>query len=237
MQRRVPILLTLTMLVAAAAADAQTAALAGTVTDAQGNGLPGVTVTLAGPAPAAGTCRDVTRRDGWYRVTVVSPGLYGVTFELQGYAPLRYERVRLQLGETVTLRVTLDAATTAAARVDGVAPPYAEVMGSAPQKHVTPAVLASVPFPTRTGAEAIALAPGVHPLTSMLYSRNGRWSDARVLDVLSFPGGVANERPDAYRLGPIPFNGARRLSDGSAWRAVANGSVRSVFSASCSSSV
>lgn len=181
----VPILLTLTLLFGAAGAHAQTgqtATLAGTVADAQGNALAGVTITLIGPAPAEATRTGATRRDGTYRVPSIPPGLYDVTYELQGYALLRREHVRLRLGESVTLRVKLDAGTTTAGDAGAAAPLPAEVTSSAPQKRVTPEVLESVPVASRAGADAMVLSPGVHPVTSMLYSRNGEWSSARILD-------------------------------------------------------
>lgn len=182
---RVPILLTLTLLFAAAGAQAQTgqtATLEGTVADVQGNALAGVTITLTGPTPAERTRTAVTRRDGTYRVPANPPGLYEVTFELPGYTVLRRAQVRLRLGQSVTLRVRLEIGTTTAPEADALVPLCAEVTSSAPQRHVTPEALESVPFASRAGADAMVLAPGVHPVTSMLYSRNGPWSDARILD-------------------------------------------------------
>ena len=65
-------------------AQLQTGNLYGTVTDNQGEALPGVTVTLAGKgAPQV----QVTNADGQYRFLSLSPGRYELTAELEAQQP------------------------------------------------------------------------------------------------------------------------------------------------------
>src|SRR6266487_3097810 len=64
--------------------------LVGKVTDDQGGVLPGVTVTLSGPA-AMGAMSAVTNAQGLYRFPAVNSGTYTLKFELAGFAPLTRE--------------------------------------------------------------------------------------------------------------------------------------------------
>src|SRR6516165_12158913 len=61
--------------------------LVGKVTDDQGGALPGVTVTLSGPA-VMGTPTVTTNTSGQYRFPAVNSGTYTLKFELAGFAPL-----------------------------------------------------------------------------------------------------------------------------------------------------
>ena len=86
------------------AAEAQTAQLAGRVTDAQGAVLPGVTVTAAAPGPAA-PATAASDDTGDYALGL-EPGVYTVTFTLTGFDPRR-EEVTLTAGGPLVLDVTL----------------------------------------------------------------------------------------------------------------------------------
>ncbi len=92
------------------AVSAQTAELAGRVTDPQGAVLPGVTVTAvsAGVAAPVGAATDDAGR---YSLTL-PPGIHVVTFTLGGFDP-RQEEVRLTAGSPLVLDVTLTLAAIA----------------------------------------------------------------------------------------------------------------------------
>lgn len=62
--------------------------LLGTVTDASGARLPGVTVELTNPASTDSLRTVVTDANGRYRIERVVPGLYVLTFRLPGFAPV-----------------------------------------------------------------------------------------------------------------------------------------------------
>ncbi len=62
-----------------------TGTLTGSVTDEQGAGLPGVTVTATSPN-LQGERMTVTGTNGGYRVGTMPPGEYRVTYELEGFA-------------------------------------------------------------------------------------------------------------------------------------------------------
>src|SRR5207237_10903555 len=64
-------------------------ALAGTVKDASGAVLPGVTVEAASPALIEKTRSAVTDATGQYRIESLQPGTYTVTFTLSAFSTLQ----------------------------------------------------------------------------------------------------------------------------------------------------
>ena len=89
---------------------ATTGAMNGTVTDNTKAVLPGVTVVISSPA-MMGTRSDVTNEQGQYRFAAVTPGEYKMTFELQGFANVVHESVRVTLGFTATVNVEMELAS------------------------------------------------------------------------------------------------------------------------------
>jgi len=83
--------------------------ITGTVVDADGQPLPGVTVTVDS-VKMQGTRATVTDAGGLFRFPAVPPGVYTVTTALSGFGTVRQEEVDVDLGRTVTLRVTMQAA-------------------------------------------------------------------------------------------------------------------------------
>src|SRR6185369_448944 len=63
----------------------------GTVSDASGAALPGVTVTVTGPALQVPSMVAVTDTRGEYRISPLPPGTFTVTFELQGFQTVKRE--------------------------------------------------------------------------------------------------------------------------------------------------
>lgn len=92
----------------AAPAPAQTTptgTITGTVVDAQGGLLPGVSVTASSPS-LQGIRTAVTSKNGDYIIPFLPAGEYTVKFELSGFTP-RVLNLRVQLAETVPLTATL----------------------------------------------------------------------------------------------------------------------------------
>lgn len=94
----------------AAAVSAQTTgSVAGRVTDEQGGVLPGVTVEARSPA-LQGARTAVTDETGNYRLTLLPPGLYTISFTLSGFAADARRDVAVALDEETTLSPVLRAA-------------------------------------------------------------------------------------------------------------------------------
>ena len=76
--------------------------LTGTVTDAQGAVLPGVTVTATSPAQI-GVRTALTEADGRFLFPGMPSGTYKLTFELQGFRKIDRDNVIVVLGQTISL--------------------------------------------------------------------------------------------------------------------------------------
>src|SRR5262245_35506824 len=93
--------LVLTCLVPAAAwAQATTGAIGGTVTDASGGVLPGVTVEASSPALIEKARSAVTDGSGEYKIVDLRPGTYTVTFTLPGFSSAARPGIELTAGFT-----------------------------------------------------------------------------------------------------------------------------------------
>lgn len=108
---------TLAMLVASGAPYAQTVstttgAINGTATDTTKAVLPGVTVTLSGPA-VMGTPTAVTDQNGFFRLPSLAPGDYKLTFELSGFGAVTRENVHVALGFTATVNIEMNPGSVA----------------------------------------------------------------------------------------------------------------------------
>ena len=84
-----------------------TGVIAGAVADSTGAVLPGATVEAASPALIEGSRIAITDGSGQYRVVDLRPGLYTVTFSLQGFTSVIREDIELNAGVTIPLDVAL----------------------------------------------------------------------------------------------------------------------------------
>ncbi len=118
---RSTLLLSVGLLAVASFALAQTTGeIRGQAKDSTGAVLPGVSIEVKGPA-LQGAKTAVTGPDGSYRVSLLPPGQYTVTFSLAGFGPVR-KNVAVQLDKTVVVEGTLSLSTTAEVTVTGQAP-------------------------------------------------------------------------------------------------------------------
>src|SRR5947209_3917629 len=109
-------------LVAPPAMAQTTGQIVGTVIDAQGGVLPGVTVTATSPQ-LQGARTSVTDGAGQFRFPSVPPGTYAIKAELSGFQPATQENVRVSLDQTVTLNLKLQVGgITQQVDVQGTAP-------------------------------------------------------------------------------------------------------------------
>jgi len=165
-------------------AQTATTSLRGTVSDANGAVLPGVTVTISDHQ--TGFSRDAKTDDqGVYQFLQLPPSTYVVTVNAPGFAPLKEEHLRLMVNSPATLNMTM--------QVRGQTV-MVEVTGTAPLVNTTDASLGhafgaekieNLPFEGRDPVGILSLQPGV---------------------VFIAPKGVVNEGTDS-RGGAV--NGAR----------------------------
>lgn len=136
------------------------ASISGTVTDASGGVLPGVTIEVASPALIEKVRTAATDGSGAYRITALRPGTYSVTFTMQGFNTVKREGIILQ--------GTFDAPVNAELKV-GSLEETVTVSGAAPivdvQNNITQTVLTKEQIMALPGGRTVqgraALIPGV----------------------------------------------------------------------------
>src|SRR5688572_4315957 len=81
--------------------------LTGTVRDSSGGVLPGVTVEATSPAIQGGSRTVVTDDNGVYRIIELGPGVYKLTFTLQGFNVVQREGIQLGGTQALTIPIVL----------------------------------------------------------------------------------------------------------------------------------
>ena len=147
------------MLATPVAAQLQQGRLIGTVVDAQGSVLPGVTVTATSPA-LIGSQIAVTEADGRYLFPSLPSGTYSLAFELSGFKTGQRSNIVLALGQTLTVNLTLQLATLQETVTVTAESPVVDTSSTNLGSEFSSAKLASVPTATDIWS-ALAQAPGV----------------------------------------------------------------------------
>lgn len=138
----------------------QTGTLNGKVTDTEGNALPGVSVTIKSPALILPQMTAVTNEDGYFRFPALPPGIYTVTFEMPGFKTLVREGIRVSVGVTTTLDVTLELSPIQESIVVTGQSPVVDRQRTTIVRNLTTEFLQNIPA-TRTLGTFFNMVPGV----------------------------------------------------------------------------
>src|SRR5881397_2948881 len=79
------------------------ASLTGTVRDASGGVLPGVTVEASSPALIEKTRTALTDGSGQYRIVDLRPGTYSLMFTLPGFTTVKRDGIELTGSQIITI--------------------------------------------------------------------------------------------------------------------------------------
>jgi hypothetical protein len=156
-------IITILALLAPAIVKAQTgnSGVAGVVRDTNGGVLPGATVEASSPALIEKARTVVTGADGTYRILDLRPGVYTVTFSLQGFRSVRREGIELPAAFTATVSADLEVGAVAETiTVTGQAP-LVDVQNVSSQRVMGRELLDSIPVTSRSPQGFAALMPGV----------------------------------------------------------------------------
>jgi hypothetical protein len=164
------------------------ASIAGTVRDASGGVLPGVTVEASSPALIERVRTAVTDANGQYRVVDLRPGIYRVTFTLQGFSVVVWEGIELSGAFTANVNADL--------RVGGLEEtitvtgetPVVDVQNAGRRSSIDNEVISEIPS-ARLYHSIVQLVPGV--VTSGPPDVGG--ADGPVFKLFSIHGGRGNE--------------------------------------------
>src|SRR5687767_15054485 len=156
----------LALMLGATLAQAQvtTGSITGTVTDASGAVLPGVTITLSGDRLIGGPQTQVTDSGGSYRFDRLSPGAYHVKFELQGFRSVERPDVRISAAFVATINGKMEVGSVSETITVTGESPTVDVRSNVQQTVMNQEILEGIP----TGRDPWSLAkliPGVQVAT------------------------------------------------------------------------
>jgi len=140
---------------------AQEASIAGTVKDATGAVLPGVTVTATSPALIEQQRTAVTDAAGRYVITPLRPGVYKVEFSLAGFGTTVREGVNLTSGLTGNVEAELRVGAVQENVTVTAASPIVDVQNVRRQQVVTSDLLDALPVSSKSISSLASLTTGL----------------------------------------------------------------------------
>jgi outer membrane receptor protein involved in Fe transport len=155
-------LVVLLALSATSAAQTQitTGIIQGSVSDATGASLPGVTVEARNLETNTGRTL-VTESDGRFVFLQLAPGNYRLTYTLQGFATLVQENVQLTVGQAITLPVSMKVSGVAETVTVTTATPVIESSRTAAATTLNQTTIETIPILGRKFEDLLTLTPGV----------------------------------------------------------------------------
>jgi Carboxypeptidase regulatory-like domain len=157
-----PVLVPVAFLAFSTSAFAQaTASIAGTVVDASGAVLPGVTVEASSPALIEKQRAVVTDGTGQYRIEQLRGGTYTVTFTLTGFSTVRREGVELSGSFSATVNAEMKLGSVEETITVTGDSPVVDIQSSQRQRVIDQELLVAIPT-GRTPQVAAFLIPGVN---------------------------------------------------------------------------
>jgi carboxypeptidase family protein len=150
-----------TLLLVTGTVHAQDAGISGVVKDATGAVLPGVTVTVTSPVLIEQQRTTITDAEGRYAFTLLRPGVYRVTFALQGFTSVVREGVNLSAGFTANVEGELRVGGLAESITVSGASPVVDVQNVRRQQVVTNELLDALPTSTKSISSLATLTTGL----------------------------------------------------------------------------
>jgi hypothetical protein len=183
------------------------ATIAGVVKDSSGAVLPGASVEAASPALIEKVRTAVTDGTGQYRVEDLRPGIYTVTFSLQGFNSVRREGVELTGSFTATINAELKVGSLAETITVTGETPIVDVQSAKRELTLNNDVLKAIPT-VRNYNAVVILVPGVvtnlndtvtGTTTTQFPIHGGRNNEGRLtIDGLNIGTPVGGNQPPGY---------------------------------------
>jgi hypothetical protein len=128
------------------------ASLTGTVRDASGAVLPGVTVEASSPALIERTRTAVTDGSGQYRIIDLRPGTYALTFTLGGFSTVKRDNIELAGTQVATIPIEMRVGTVSETITVTGETPVVDVQSARRQVVLSPEMIAALPAARAAGA-------------------------------------------------------------------------------------
>jgi len=141
--------------------------LTGTVRDASGAVLPGVTVEASSPTLIEKVRTVVTDDAGIYRIVNLDPGVYTLTFTLQGFSQVRREGVELSGSATLSIPIEMRVGNLTETIVVTGESPVVDVQSTRREAVIDGDVVSTLPG-TRSMGSLITMVPGVETFGAAL---------------------------------------------------------------------
>ena len=179
--------LVLLVLIPSAAYAQASASIVGTVKDASGAVLPGVTVEASSPALIEKTRSVVSNGVGQYSIENLRPGTYTVTFTLTGFSTVKREGIELAGAFVATVNAELKVgAVSETITVSGEAP-VVDVTSARTQEVISGETVSALPTSRQYGG-LIALVPAINVQGNDVGGAQGG-----IFNVFQVHGGRRNE--------------------------------------------
>jgi hypothetical protein len=138
-----------------------TGSITGIATDPSGAVVPGSKVTVTNQA--TNLARTVaTNASGFYSVTNLVPGVYGVTLEKEGFSTVKIENAPLTVAQVLVLNAKFSVGSVQEAmQVNGAAVAAIEIESTQLSTLVDSRTMSDLPLLTRNAYELVLLSPGV----------------------------------------------------------------------------
>ena len=159
MVRRFALLFILLLIAVPAFAQVDKASLEVVVTDQNKAPLPGVTVTVSRPETGFETVA-VTDSSGVAVLNSLSPGAYNVSFSLEGFAPVKAQKIALLVGSKAHVGAVMQASASETITVSA-AVPVVDIHKTDSSTNIVPEQIQQLPVADRDFQRLTFLAPGV----------------------------------------------------------------------------
>jgi hypothetical protein len=177
-------------------AQGQRGSISGTITDATGAVLTGVTVTVTNEETAS-TFKTVSEDNGGYLAPQLLPGFYRLQAEVQGFRQLRVERVQVNIDQAVLLDLRLEVGQdpfTLTITVEGE-PPLVNTQSGSVGHVVQNRQIVDLPLNGRDAFDLVNLTPASFGIGGTISIAGGRTQAASALldGVFNSRGGLGAE--------------------------------------------
>ena len=135
--------------------------LQGRISDAEGNALPGVTITISSDALIAREMTTTSDERGAYRFPSLPVGVYAVTASLDGFQTARQDGIRIRLASTLAVDLALQLATVTEVIEVTASAPIVSVVNNTVSTSFDAQYLETQPI-QRNYYQIIKAAPGVN---------------------------------------------------------------------------
>ncbi|MGH9203186.1 MAG: carboxypeptidase regulatory-like domain-containing protein, partial [Vicinamibacterales bacterium] len=144
-------------------AQTTTGSLRGTVTDASGAVLPGVTVELNSRAQIGGMQTVTTDRNGQYRFQNLSPGEYSMKVALDGFKSVVREGLRVEVSRTFDVNFSLEVGSLTETVTVSAESPLVDPLSTALTTNYNGELLKNTPITRFSVFDMFQFTPGVSP--------------------------------------------------------------------------